>query len=375
MTRGLALCPGARPIDLHPTFGNSERTVSGDSEDGFPLSTNGWGTFKLAATVHFKDGTTWRLEHELDLWRAGTRLVIRYVGTMLPRSESGRLSPRPRMRHSPKHSQHFTATVGNHGEEDGFECGVNLFEAPFSVRMGNWFQCLLGVFATMLLAPGVIGALLWYTMRVPLGVAIGVGVVLAMLGAYVASMHWRRQFDRVWRTEHGLHFQSPLGRRLVLPVQIGMIRIEETERSLIQGRRSVILLQTLGAGTLRLVLLESDADACFDTMRHCCPHCPAQRFDEETYEPVDPDHRATGVEILRRSLKRQAWAHGAAGIIAVVWVLPWVPRLWQPQTAPTVRVLAGVMLGSSALLAVVFWNFCRDKLRWRDEIGQEDDDH
>lgn len=278
------------------------------------------------------------------------------------------------MSQSPEHCQHLAATVGNGGEEDDFERGVNFFEAPFSARMSNWFQCLLGVFATMLLAPGVIVSLLWFRLSVPLGVAIGVGVVLIILGAFVASMNWRRQFHRVWLTEDGFLFQCPLGQRLVPPVQFGLIRIKESERSLIHGRRSVLLLETLGAGTLRLVLLESEAEACFDAMRRCCMHCPAQWFDEEAYEPVDPDHRATGVASLRLSLKRQAWAHGAAGIVAVVQTLPWVAQLWQPQTGPMDRILVGVMLGLSALLAVAFWNSSRHKLRWRAEIGQEGDD-
>jgi hypothetical protein len=35
-------------------------------EDGFALSMNGWGTFRLRATVTFKDGTTLDLTHDLE---------------------------------------------------------------------------------------------------------------------------------------------------------------------------------------------------------------------------------------------------------------------------------------------------------------------
>jgi transcription initiation factor IIF auxiliary subunit len=50
---------------LHPTFHPSVRTVEGTPEYGFPLSTNGWGTFEIGAEIVFDDGTVRTLTHEL----------------------------------------------------------------------------------------------------------------------------------------------------------------------------------------------------------------------------------------------------------------------------------------------------------------------
>ena len=51
---------------LHESFRNPDRTVTEQPEFGFPLSSNGWGTFHLEATVHYQDGTSERLGHQLD---------------------------------------------------------------------------------------------------------------------------------------------------------------------------------------------------------------------------------------------------------------------------------------------------------------------
>jgi hypothetical protein len=52
---------------LHETFSPSVREVSTGMEDGFPLSTGGWGTFMLRARVNFKDGSARELRHYLQL--------------------------------------------------------------------------------------------------------------------------------------------------------------------------------------------------------------------------------------------------------------------------------------------------------------------
>ncbi len=51
---------------LHSTFPNPVRTVT-DRDSNFRLETAGWGTFTIRAKVHFKDGRTESLAHELEL--------------------------------------------------------------------------------------------------------------------------------------------------------------------------------------------------------------------------------------------------------------------------------------------------------------------
>ena len=51
---------------LHPSFPEPERVVS-DPSTNFKLQTAGWGTFTVKADVLMTDGTTKRLEHELEL--------------------------------------------------------------------------------------------------------------------------------------------------------------------------------------------------------------------------------------------------------------------------------------------------------------------
>jgi hypothetical protein len=48
------------------TFATAVRTVPHSPEDGFALTVTGWGTFRLRATVTFKDGTTLDLSHDLE---------------------------------------------------------------------------------------------------------------------------------------------------------------------------------------------------------------------------------------------------------------------------------------------------------------------
>jgi hypothetical protein len=48
------------------TFAAPVRNVTRSPEDGFALTMNGWGTFRLRATVTFKDGTTLELAHDLE---------------------------------------------------------------------------------------------------------------------------------------------------------------------------------------------------------------------------------------------------------------------------------------------------------------------
>jgi len=48
------------------TFAAPVRKVTHSPEDGFALTMNGWGTFRLRATVTFKDGTTLELTHDLE---------------------------------------------------------------------------------------------------------------------------------------------------------------------------------------------------------------------------------------------------------------------------------------------------------------------
>jgi transcription initiation factor IIF auxiliary subunit len=50
---------------LHPTFDPKVRDITEGPEYGFPLSTGGWGTFRLKATVYYKDGKQQDLEHDL----------------------------------------------------------------------------------------------------------------------------------------------------------------------------------------------------------------------------------------------------------------------------------------------------------------------
>ena len=51
---------------LHPTFPEPERVVD-DPSTKFKLQTAGWGTFLVKADILMKDGTTQKLEHELEL--------------------------------------------------------------------------------------------------------------------------------------------------------------------------------------------------------------------------------------------------------------------------------------------------------------------
>ena len=51
---------------LHPTFPSPVRMVTGGAEMGFPLETIGWGTFKIAAIVTFRNGKTLRLDRQLE---------------------------------------------------------------------------------------------------------------------------------------------------------------------------------------------------------------------------------------------------------------------------------------------------------------------
>lgn len=50
---------------LHPTFQPDRVKVSQGAEQGFPLSSRGWGTFRIAATARLRDGRSVRLEHDL----------------------------------------------------------------------------------------------------------------------------------------------------------------------------------------------------------------------------------------------------------------------------------------------------------------------
>lgn len=51
---------------LHPTFRDPSRTVT-DQASNFRLETEGWGVFTIYATLKLKDGTSRKLEHELEL--------------------------------------------------------------------------------------------------------------------------------------------------------------------------------------------------------------------------------------------------------------------------------------------------------------------
>jgi len=50
---------------LHPTFNPNTIDVTTRSAYGFPLSRRGWGTFKVQATLYFKNGATQALTHQL----------------------------------------------------------------------------------------------------------------------------------------------------------------------------------------------------------------------------------------------------------------------------------------------------------------------
>lgn len=51
---------------LHPTFPNPTQTVT-DRATKFRLDTGGWGVFPIVAHVHLKDGTRFKLRHQLQL--------------------------------------------------------------------------------------------------------------------------------------------------------------------------------------------------------------------------------------------------------------------------------------------------------------------
>lgn len=51
---------------LHRTFPNPVRTVE-SKENNFKLETAGWGTFRINAQVHMKDGEKIKLQHDLVL--------------------------------------------------------------------------------------------------------------------------------------------------------------------------------------------------------------------------------------------------------------------------------------------------------------------
>jgi NTE family protein len=51
---------------LHASFPDPVRTVT-DRSTGFRLETGGWGVFRLYATVHYRDGSSEDLEHDLEL--------------------------------------------------------------------------------------------------------------------------------------------------------------------------------------------------------------------------------------------------------------------------------------------------------------------
>lgn len=51
---------------LHETFPNPIQRID-TPENGFRLQTAGWGTFRLKAFVHFKDGSKQKLIHEIKL--------------------------------------------------------------------------------------------------------------------------------------------------------------------------------------------------------------------------------------------------------------------------------------------------------------------
>lgn len=52
---------------LHPTFPKPVRTVT-TRQDGFKLSTEGWGGFPIYARVSKKDGSVHHLQHQLRLY-------------------------------------------------------------------------------------------------------------------------------------------------------------------------------------------------------------------------------------------------------------------------------------------------------------------
>jgi transcription initiation factor IIF auxiliary subunit len=52
--------------NLHPTFPRPVRTID-SREDNFRLKTAGWGGFTLYAKVLRKNGTTEKLQHEVEL--------------------------------------------------------------------------------------------------------------------------------------------------------------------------------------------------------------------------------------------------------------------------------------------------------------------
>lgn len=61
---------------LHPTFPEPVRTVcrrGSQSGRGFPLSSNGWGTFNVGVEVTFNDGDARYLTHELIFGSAAPR--------------------------------------------------------------------------------------------------------------------------------------------------------------------------------------------------------------------------------------------------------------------------------------------------------------
>ena len=52
---------------LHPTFRQPIREHT-NREENFRLDTAGWGTFRIRADVHMKDGRTSKLFHDLELY-------------------------------------------------------------------------------------------------------------------------------------------------------------------------------------------------------------------------------------------------------------------------------------------------------------------
>jgi len=51
---------------LHPTFPNPTRTIT-DRSSKFRLETGGWGVFPIFAHVRMKDGTRFKVRHQLTL--------------------------------------------------------------------------------------------------------------------------------------------------------------------------------------------------------------------------------------------------------------------------------------------------------------------
>lgn len=50
---------------LHSTFENPDREVTSSPENGFSFTTRGWGTFRVSATVYFKNGVQEKFSHNL----------------------------------------------------------------------------------------------------------------------------------------------------------------------------------------------------------------------------------------------------------------------------------------------------------------------